>query len=151
MSALHRKITKSIEGRTGSSDDEEDEVIRRRWQAALRDIAAGTFKQPVIRVPVILNPNGPISSAEELQQLAELESVPETVESIIVRENGVKTERLVKISYVSLEEHKRLEERANVIRDTECYIRVMFEGKERYATVIQSLKEGVSLRRDTSN
>ncbi|KAL2165948.1 hypothetical protein VTG60DRAFT_3568 [Thermothelomyces hinnuleus] len=146
MSDLHRKVV-SLYGRTGSFDDEEDEVIRQRWQAALRDIAAGTFKQTVIRFPVILNPDGPVSSAEDLQQLIELESVPETLETIVVRENGVDTERPVRICHVSDQERERLAEKANILYDYTTSFLVLFEEKKRIPIRIESLKEGVSLQR----
>ncbi|KAL2173909.1 uncharacterized protein P884DRAFT_264330 [Thermothelomyces heterothallicus CBS 202.75] len=145
MSDLHRKVV-SLYGRTGSSDDE-DEIICQRWQTALRDIAAGTFKQTIIRFPVILNPDGPVSSAEDLQQLIELESVPETLETIVVTENGADTERPIRICHISNQERERLIEKANILYDYTASFLILFEEKERIPIRIESLKEGVLLQR----
>ncbi|KAL2192796.1 hypothetical protein P885DRAFT_64643 [Corynascus similis CBS 632.67] len=96
----------------GTDDEDEIEWKAKGWQNALKDIAAGTFKAPIIRVPVILTPKGPVSSAEGLQQLAQMQSVPETLDATIIQENG---------------------------------------DQERYAIVVRSLKEGVTLSRDVGN
>ncbi|KAK4247640.1 hypothetical protein C7999DRAFT_31940 [Corynascus novoguineensis] len=88
----------------GTDDEDEIEWKAKRWQNARRNIAAGTFKKPIIRVPVILTPEGPVSSAEDLQQLAQMQSVPETLDTAIIQENGVPTSRPIKICHISRDE-----------------------------------------------
>lgn len=125
-----------------------DRVEGARWQNALKDIAAGTFKAPIIRVPVILTPEGPVFSAEDLQQLAQMQSVPETLDATIIQENGVPTSRPIKICHISRDEVDKLEEvptlQKTIIRATLWFcFRI-----RRYAIVVRSLKEGVTLSRD---
>ncbi|KAL2017001.1 hypothetical protein VTK56DRAFT_2682 [Thermocarpiscus australiensis] len=152
MSALQRTLAKRKAMHALADQDSDDYSWQReRWEQARRDLAAGTFKSPDIRVPVILNPEGPISSAKELQQLAELESVPETLETIVIREDGISTARPVTICHVGLLEHKKIEEKANVVHDYTGRILILFQGKERYPTVIQSLKEGITLQGEAGN
>ncbi|KAL2148288.1 hypothetical protein VTH82DRAFT_2436 [Thermothelomyces myriococcoides] len=146
MSALQREMmAKSLEGRRRGSDDEKQSIMGQKFAAYRRALAAGMVKERIIRIPVILHPDSPVS-AEELQQLAEQDSVPETIDTKVVEEGGVRTERPVKIALVTFEEHERLERKADVLGYIQSGTTVLVDGKERYATKIRSLKrDGVSL------
>jgi hypothetical protein len=103
---------------------------------------AGTFKtQPPARFPVILTPNGPISSAEKLQELAELDSLPETIDTTQVEPDGTEIKK-VKICHVSFNEREKMEEKADVSSGIGDNVIVMFNGGQRYAMVVNSLNEG---------
>jgi hypothetical protein len=117
------------------------------WTQALRDLAAGTSKrQPEPRFPVILTPDGPVSSPAELQHLAELESLPQTMETSQVSWDVVEPKR-VTICHVSREERKRIEEKAETLLDKEESILVMFQGEKRSAILVTALKKGAELSR----
>lgn len=154
MSELQRALAKAQIRPSRKYDPyEEDDWSWKaeRWADARRAIAAGTFYNPdATRVPVILTPDGPVSSAKKLQQLAELESVPETIETTLLKEDGTKTEKRVTISHISVEEQKKIQEKADIVRDTMGMFTVLFQEKERYAMVVKSLKEGVTLDEDDS-
>jgi hypothetical protein len=143
MSALQRELAKS---RMASSNNEDDNDNDSPWPAAVRrqaarDRAAGTFKTlPPARVPVILTPNGPISSAERLQELAELDSPPETIDTAQVRVDGTEIKK-VKICHVSSKEREKMEEKADVSSGIGDNVLVMFNGEERFAMVVNSLNE----------
>jgi hypothetical protein len=108
-------------------------------------MAAGCFKtSPPARFPVILTPDGPVSSALHLQRLAELESLPDTLKTSQVDCNEVEVKK-VTICHVSLEEKGRIQEKAEVLVGVEENIRVMFNGRTRYAMVVTGLKDGVTL------
>ena len=108
-------------------------------------MADGTFKIPEIRIPVIINPDGPVSSAKDLQQLAGMDSVPETLAATLIREHCVSTERPVTICYINYGEKARLEEKANIEYDATGKFMVRLGEQRRYAMVVLSLKEGVTL------
>jgi hypothetical protein len=77
-----------------------------------------------------------VSSAAELQGLAELESLPDIIETEVKR---------VTICHVSWEERKRIEEKAEVSQGVEESIIVIFDGRQRAAIEVTSLKKGVEL------
>lgn len=130
-----------------SSTSEADSDNDSPWPAAvrrqaMRDRAAGTFKTlPPARYPVILTPNGPISSAEKLQELAELDSLPETIDTTQVRVDGTVVKK-VKICHVSVKERDKMEEKGDVSSGIEDTVLVIFNGEERFAMVVNSLNEG---------
>ncbi len=102
-------------------------------------------KRPQVRFPVIITSDGPISSAARLQQLAELESLPETLETIQVDWWSEAEIKQVLIAHVSLAELERMEGKSRVssgMSDRRC---VLFQGKKRFAAVVQALNEGVTL------
>ncbi|KAK4041136.1 hypothetical protein C8A01DRAFT_34868 [Parachaetomium inaequale] len=145
MSALERELAKSKMESQKSLDQDNRDWQRERWQQARRDMAADCFKTlPPARFPVILTPDGPVSLALHLQRLAESESLPETVETSQVDWNEVEVNK-VTICHVSLEEKKRMKEKAEVLLGVKENIRVMFNGKTRYAMVVTGLKGGVTL------
>lgn len=73
------------------------------WTQAIKDLEAGTFKKrPEMRFLIILSSDSPISSAESLQQLAELESLPETTETSLVEWDGTEIKK-VTISWVGFD------------------------------------------------
>ncbi|KAL2125837.1 hypothetical protein VTI74DRAFT_2540 [Chaetomium olivicolor] len=112
-------------------------------------IANGTYKKPPpLRFPVILTPGGAglISSPEKLKQLAEMESVPEVIETTQIWHDG--TKKKVTICHVNFAERNRIEEKAEVLDGMDHRILVMFQGGKRYALVVKALKEGVTLEED---
>jgi hypothetical protein len=146
MSALQRELAKSklISSRT-NEHSEKDDWRAERWKAARKAMADGTFKiPPPNRFPVILTPNGPVSSASQLLQLAELDSLPETIETTQIERDGTEIGP-VTICHVSFDEMRRMEKRAEVSDGITDGIYVIFRGKERYAAQVKALKEGVTL------
>ena len=159
MSALQRKILRrnAADAAADAADAlarrkrEEDEDAGRSpwsagaWKKATEDILNGTWKShPPIRHPVLLTPDGPISSASKLQKLAETESLPEVTVTIQVELDGQEIQK-VAICDVSTAEWKKMKEKADVSPGIVEGIRVMFKGKRRFAGVVHSLKEGVTL------
>jgi hypothetical protein len=116
------------------------------WKKAREAVVNGNVPpDPVIRHPVILTPDGPISSASQLQQLAETESLPETIVTNGVTWDGQEIEK-VTICSLEHEEWMRMMKKA----DTNCSIPgilpfVVFEGRQRIAWAVTALKEGVTL------
>jgi hypothetical protein len=146
MSALQRKIADAALRR--SKEEEEEEAYRRRnypwppgsFKKASDGYRDGTFKgPPPIRHPVLLTANGPISSASDLQKLAEMESPPEAIETIQVDIHGQEI-RKVTICHVSHDERQRMEEKADVAHGIEEHLTVMFEGGRRFACTVKALK-----------
>ena len=116
------------------------------WKKASEDILNGTFKsQPTPRVPVLLDPNGPVSSPSQLQALAMAESLPEVMVTHLVNRDGQEVGSEVQICYLSLEEWETTEERAVVSRGIFGDRLVMSGGKPRAVAVVESLHEGVTL------
>jgi hypothetical protein len=144
MSALQRELAKS---RMASSNNEHDNDNDSPWSAAARrqavqDMEAGTFKTLLPGdFPVILTPDGPVSSAEELQQLAELDSLPETIDTIQIRPDGTELKR-VKICLVSFEDRKKMKEKADVSSGIGDNVIVVSQGEQRYAMVVNLLDKG---------
>jgi hypothetical protein len=108
-------------------------------------IAEGTFEIPERRFPVLITPNGPVSSPEKLQRLAEMESVPEVLEATLIRENGNPTKKQVKICHVNYDEREKLGEKGEVEFFRGKFM-VMIRGERRYAVAVQPLKEGATLQ-----
>ena len=103
---------------------------------------AGTFKTLLPgNFPVILTPDGPVSSAEELQQMAELDSLPETIDTIQIRPDGTELKR-VKICLVGFEDRKKMMAKADVSSGIGDNVIVMSQGEQRYAMVVNSLNKG---------
>ncbi|KAK4041126.1 hypothetical protein C8A01DRAFT_15105 [Parachaetomium inaequale] len=147
MSALQRELAKSkiIPSRKNEDSDNDDDWRAERWKAAKKAMADGTFKDPPPnRFPVILTPNGPVSSASHLLQLAELDSLPETIETTQIEHDGTEV-GAVTICHVSFDEMRKLEERAEVSDGIADGIYVLFRGKRRYAATVKALKEGITL------
>ncbi len=156
MSALQRKTLR----RNAAADAAGAEARRRRegeeeagqspwsaeaWKKATEDILNGTFKtRPPVRRLVLLTPDGPVSSASKLQKLAETESLPKVtvVNQVELDERVI---RKVAVCDVSRDEWERMKEKADVSPGIAEGIRVKFEGKMRFAGVLNSLKEGVTL------
>ncbi|KAK4234539.1 hypothetical protein C8A03DRAFT_18580 [Achaetomium macrosporum] len=150
MSSLHRALAKSklaTAEKTGEQEDDFPWPVE-VWEQARRDLAAGTFKtRGPIRFPIILATDSPVFSAEKLQQLAELPSLPEVIEADRLECYGPE-EKVVgraKFCHVSFEELKRIKNKAELLDGMEHNILVMFNGAPRYARVVKSLKEGIAL------
>ena len=83
------------------------------WQKASEAILNGTWKEPPPpRTPVILTPDGPISSSSQLQALAETELVPQVTVTTRVAYDGREIKKDVKICDVSWKEWKTMEQKA---------------------------------------
>lgn len=148
MSELERKLAKN---KLASRPTEKDHDARplspwpkEVWEQAWKAMDAG-YKAPRSRFPVLLTPGGPISSAAQLQQLIEADSLPETIETSRVDYHTNEIGK-VRICHVSFEEKDKMEEKAEISdmigRDT---ILVMFNGRRRVAMVVHALKQGVSV------
>jgi hypothetical protein len=123
-------------------EEEDDRTWRAaRWQAGRKAIADGTFETHERRFPVLITPDGPVSSPEKLQRLAEMESIPEALEATLIRENGNSTEKRVEICCVNYDGREKLEEKGNVEFLSTKFM-VMIRGERSYAMVVQSLKQG---------
>lgn len=113
-------------------------------------MADGTFKSTTeVRIPVVLSPDGPVSSPEDLQRLAGTESLPEVLETKLTTrdksETGtVKTVTDARICHVNYDERERLEQRAEVEYDATGKFAVIFRGQKRYPMVVKSLKKSGS-------
>ncbi len=122
---------KVLEARLAEADagDDPNSWKVRRWAAAEEAMRNGTWKpKPPTRYPVILNPDGPISSASQLQTLAETEGVPNVTTTTRVARDG-KDLGEVTISDVSLDELEKMEEKAEVNDGIRDDILVIFLGK----------------------
>lgn len=155
MSTLQRKILQrnaadAADAEARRKREEEEKAGRSPWSAAawkkaMADIQNGTWKaQPPIRHPILLTPDGPISSASKLQKLAETESLPEVTVTSQVDLDGREIGK-VAICDVSTDEWTRMQEKADVSPGVVEGIRIMFKGKRRLAGVVKALKEGVTL------
>ncbi|KAL2023356.1 hypothetical protein VTK56DRAFT_3094 [Thermocarpiscus australiensis] len=147
MSSLERaivrsKFTRSREAKDRSQND--DPRPPHIWKKAMEDLRAGTFKTRLLRYPVIIAPGSPVSSAEKLQQLAELDSLPEIMETKQIEEDG--TQRRVIISSINPKEKRKMEEKADVLTDGPI---VWFRDTKRFALVVKSLKQAWRWRRET--
>ncbi|KAK4249195.1 hypothetical protein C7999DRAFT_12957 [Corynascus novoguineensis] len=126
-------------------DEDNNTWQRARWEAARRAMADGTFKPPEIRIPVIITSDGLVSSAKALQQLAEMDSVPKTLDATLIRDHWVSTERPVTICYINYGERAILEKKANIEYDASGKFMVRVEEQKRYAMIVSSLKEDAML------
>lgn len=153
MSELERKLAKNKLASRKSEEDEDARPLspwpKEVWEQAWKAMAAG-YKAPPHRFPVILSPDGPVSSAAQLQRLIEADSLPDTIQASQVDydNNEIKKVRICQVDY---ENKNKLKEKAEISemigRDT---ILVMFNGQRRIATVVHALKEGVSVEPTTS-
>ncbi|KAK4234623.1 hypothetical protein C8A03DRAFT_18513 [Achaetomium macrosporum] len=143
--SAQRLLQRQKEEKARRVEEDNNTWQRARWEAARRAMADGTFKTPEIRIPVIITPDGPVSSAKDLQQLAGMDSMPETLEATLIRDHWISTERPVTICYVNYGERARLEEKANIEYDPSGKFMVRFGEQKRYTMVVLSLKEGVTL------
>ncbi|KAK4102460.1 hypothetical protein N658DRAFT_506100 [Parathielavia hyrcaniae] len=112
MSAMQRELAKSKMATKQRIDSEADDFPwpPGAWAEAERYYASGEWKkQPPTRYPIILTPDGPVSSAAELQRLAELESLPETLETSQVEWDGTELSK-VTICYLTYAEKGKLKE-----------------------------------------
>ncbi|KAK4099833.1 hypothetical protein N658DRAFT_452596 [Parathielavia hyrcaniae] len=113
------------------------------WAQAERDFRDGRYKPRLPpRFPVILTLDGPVSSPAALQQLAELDSLPETIDTSQVRWDGTEVKN-VTICHVSLDEKDKIEEKAETFNGGDEHLLVMFRGKQRFALIVTALKKGV--------
>ncbi|KAL2129407.1 hypothetical protein VTI74DRAFT_7835 [Chaetomium olivicolor] len=110
---------------------------RRPWQPA------PTRNRPKFAFPSSSTPDGPVSSPEKLKQLAQLESVPEAIETIQIQRGG--PEKKVTICHINFDERDKIEEKAEVIDGSFNNIIVRFRGGKWYALVVKELKEGITL------
>ena len=145
MSALQRAIAAKAR-----QEEEDDNTWRAaRWAAARQAMADGTFKTTEVRIPVVLSPDGPVSSPEDLQRLAGTESLPEVLETKLTtrdrtKKGAVKTVTDARICHVNYDERERLETRAEVEYDATGKFAVIFRGQKRYPMVVKSLKKSGS-------
>ncbi len=155
MSALQRKTLRrnaadAADALALRKREEEEKAGRSPWSAgawkkATEDILNGAWKtRPPVRRLVLLTPDGPISSASKLRKLAETESLPKVTVTSQVELDGQEI-KTVAICDVSRDEWEKMKEKADVSPGIAEGIRVMFEGKRRFAGVVNSLKEGVTL------
>ncbi len=87
-----------------------------------------------MRYPVVLSPDGPVSSAAALQAFAEMDHLPE----VTVMEQIDMYDRVVgqlTIADVGFDEWARLEDKASTAPGPGEPVRVLFHGKPRLATV----------------
>ena len=154
MSSLERRLAKAkvassvdAESSAARSEAEEPEPYspwpRETWVAAQQAYANG-YKRPQIRFPVIITPDGPVTSPERLQQLAELDALPETIETTQFDWDEAETKNVL-ISHVSFSEMERVKGKAEVLIGITEEVYVLFRGKKRYAAVVKALNEGVTL------
>jgi hypothetical protein len=117
------------------------------WEEAERDLRAGTFKTIVPRMPIILAPESPISTPEQLQKLAELSSLPDVIDSDQLEGygRGKTVVRSVKFCPVSFAEFERMEAKAELVDGMVNAVYVMFDGAPRFAWIVKALREGVTL------
>ena len=88
------------------------------------------------------HPDGPVSSAEQLQRLAEMGSLPETTETSQMESGGTGIRRVV-ICDVSFEETEKMEEKAVVLTGLTDRLFVLLKGERRYAMVVgQEVERG---------
>jgi hypothetical protein len=97
-----------------------------------------------IPYPVILTPDGPISSASKLQELVEMESLPEAIVTSAVNWEGREIGK-VTICSLEMEGWARMLKKAIVACTPPESSFVIFEGKRRMAWTVTTLKEGVTL------
>ncbi len=153
MSALQRKTllrnaVDAADSEARRKREEKEEAGPWRpgvWQKASEAILNGTWKEkPPPREPILLTPDGPISSAAKLQKLAEMESLPEVIvtSQVDVYDRELKKVTICDISYA---EWERVQEKADVSIGIVEGIMVMFKGKRRWARIVKALKEGVVL------
>jgi hypothetical protein len=146
MSALERELAKSklASRKSEDGDNARPPWPKEVWEQAWKAMDAG-YKRPPIRFPILLLPAGPISSAAQLQHLIEADSLPESIETSQLDYHDKEIKK-VRICHVSLEEMKKMEEKADVSEqigvDT---LLVMFDGRPRIARVVHALKEGVTV------
>ncbi len=116
------------------------------WDAIRRQTIANGWKpRPETRYPVILTPDGPISSAAKLRQLAELETLPETIETAQVDWSDESEIKKVVISHVNYDGMEKMEAKAKVLSGLGEWTCVRFRGKKRFAATVLALNEGVTL------
>lgn len=143
--AQRLSLKRQIEEKARQEEEDDKTWQRARWEAARKALADGTFYKREPRFPVIITRAGPISSAEELQRLAELDSVPQVIQTALVVEEGIETEKPVTICHVGYDGKDKVEEKANVEPGMSGKFTVMIRGERRNAMVVRSLKEGVTL------
>jgi hypothetical protein len=150
MSALQRQVADATLRRS----KEEDEASGRRgypwpaeaWKKAEEAILDGTWKErrrPTY-YPILLTADGPISTASELQKLAQMATLPEVIETsqVDIHDQEIKK---VTICCIDHDERDRIEERADVSHGITEGITVIFEGRRRFARIVTTLKAGVTL------
>ncbi|KAK4234100.1 hypothetical protein C8A03DRAFT_38142 [Achaetomium macrosporum] len=151
MSALQRQLAMSRALQREHAMREELELAKEKrlaemWRQARIAMENGTWEPPrAPRVPVIIRSDGTVSSAEKLQQLAELESVPETIDAVLIKENGRETNKPVTICLVDWDVQERIHEKAVAADGMAEHNIVLLQEQERYAMVVTALKEGVKL------
>jgi hypothetical protein len=109
ISALDREQAKNIT--EASLVAEADGWRAARWQAAFQAMADRRHLQGCTTDPLPSHPHPgrPVSSAEQLQQLTEMESLPETTETSQIDYDGVETKRVI-ICDVSFEEMEKMKD-----------------------------------------
>lgn len=152
MSALQRQLGDQAVRR--KTEEEESHYINcpgdypwspEAWKNSNDAILNGTWKPWVPRRYVILlTPDGPISSASQLQKLAETESLPEAMVTSQLTLDGQEIGK-VTICDVSMDEWDKITEKAHVAVGVASGVTVMYNGKGGYARIVKALKEGVTL------
>ncbi|KAK3898273.1 hypothetical protein C8A05DRAFT_38137 [Staphylotrichum tortipilum] len=158
MSALGRKLAKAhLEAHTGSStsgghhsdienkdtasDDDDNPWATGVWEQARRDIEAGTFRSDEnLLHPILLEEDGFLSTPEQLQQLAELASVPEVIETDRVNRNGVKIgSETVKVCGITWGAKMLMDKKVKVRLGLEMGLYVSFEGETLTPLLVRAL------------
>jgi hypothetical protein len=141
MSALQRKVAATI-----VRCNREKEAPQRggypwpaeAWKRASGAIVNGTRRgRRPTHYPILLTTAGPISSASELQALAETESLPEVIE---VDQVGLDNQVIKKLAIFDVDENamEKMMKKADI--DPEILIVVMFEGRRRSVWTVTESK-----------
>lgn len=116
--------------------------IAARWEAGF---SSGQYRAPEIRRPVLIRPDGPVSSREQLQELVGGPDLPDISTTTMYEpagfhrpgpKDGAIPEE-VQICDVNLEQVEKLEELAEVTDFEDC---VLFKGDERFVIKVLSIK-----------
>ncbi len=153
MSALQRKLgSASVERKRREEEDPyrnwDSPWPPGYWQRAEAARANGTWKpRPPTRYPFLLTPEGPVSSAAQVQELAGMETAPEViitrqVHGITGADQGGPD---VTVCDISREEWEQIEEKAAEFDTGGLNFVVLFHGKDRAVRSVSVLKEGIVL------
>ncbi len=128
----------------GHDSDGEDPWFPGVWDKACDDIRAGTFKSGEEKLfPIVLEPDGPLSTPEQLQQLAELETVPEVIETARLDWNGAGVGSAT-VCAVSRRDRRRMEEKVDIGLGFTLDFFVSFEGESRAVLLVLGPKAAVA-------
>lgn len=132
---VRREVLRSSVPRAPSRDDD---FWPKRFAAAARAKAAGTYPPPPRRNPIILDPNSFIPSAEKLKEFLQLDQTPEVIVASlaergrdIIPEDDPTAEKF-QICDIDDRQMSQLEELMNFPVDGESPL-IWFHGKKRLA------------------